>query len=425
MSNESLRNTPPETSLHVNLIRVLGIHITRPSFLHNLTANVFNATTTKEVLQQVKQVGVQLARQDIFQDIELYLDTSREGSDRVNMTVLLKEKEKGFLKSQVDVNHNQAELSAGLGIRNIFGGGESVYSSFSFGNYTHAAAETIIETPLFQMANIKLGISVNGFIKDHSQINAFEEATRSLDAHLKGWNRLGEHQIGYVIAERDIVPYHDASPTVRARSGSHFKHSVYHKFVRDERNDILLPTQGHYFRLFQEVAGLKDQGDISYVKHELDASYHQPLTQSVSLSTSVRAGVLTHVSKTLCLLDRFYLGGPLSVRGFKMGGIGERDENDAVGGEAYWAAGASLISAIPGFSHLPIKMHAFANAGSLVTKTSKTNELAQTPRASIGLGLILHHSIARIEANYCIPLRYSTSDSPEPKFQFGIGLNFL
>jgi hypothetical protein len=35
------------------------------------------------------------------------------------------------------------------------------------------------------MANIKLGISVNGFIKDHSQINAFEEATRSLDAHLK------------------------------------------------------------------------------------------------------------------------------------------------------------------------------------------------------------------------------------------------
>jgi outer membrane protein insertion porin family len=99
--------------------------------------------------------------------------------------------------------------------------------------------------------------------------------------------------------------------------------------------------------------------------------------------------------------------------------------DDAVGGEAYWAAGASLISAIPGFSHLPIKIHAFANAGSLVTKISKTNELAQTPRASIGLGLILHHSIARIEANYCIPLRYSTSDSPEPKFQFGIGLNFL
>lgn len=109
-SKLSQQNTPPETSLHVNLIRVLGIHITRPSFLHNLTANVFNATTTKEVLQQVKQVGVQLARQNIFQDIELYLDTSREGSDRVDMTVLLKEKEKGFLKSQVDVNHNQAEL---------------------------------------------------------------------------------------------------------------------------------------------------------------------------------------------------------------------------------------------------------------------------------------------------------------------------
>lgn len=105
--------------------------------------------------------------------------------------------------------------------------------------------------------------------------------------------------------------------------------------------------------------------------------------------------------------------------------------DDALGGEGYWAAGASLIGSIPGLSHLPVKAHAFANAGSIVTNAlgaslgETVNALTESPRTSIGLGLIFHHSIARMELNYCIPLKYSSTDLPEPKFQFGFGLNFL
>ena len=90
-----------------------------------------------------------------------------------------------------------------------------------------------------------------------------------------------------------------------------------------------------------------------------------------------------------------------------------------------------MIAAIPGLSHLPVKAHAFANAGSIVTKTEgvplgdSIKALAETPRTSVGLGLIFHHSIARIEVNYCIPMKYAATDLPEPKLQFGFGLNFL
>lgn len=105
--------------------------------------------------------------------------------------------------------------------------------------------------------------------------------------------------------------------------------------------------------------------------------------------------------------------------------------DDALGGEGYWAAGASLISSIPGLTHLPVKAHAFANAGNIVTSTKGVSvgdtikALSETPRTSVGFGLIFHHSIARIEANYCIPLKYQSADLPEPKLQFGFGLNFL
>lgn len=80
---------------------------------------------------------------------------------------------------------------------------------------------------------------------------------------------------------------------------------------------------------------------------------------------------------------------------------------------------------------MPVKAHAFANSGSIVTSTQGVNlgdtikELSETPRTSVGFGLIFHHSIARIEANYCIPLKYNAGDLPEPKFQLGFGLNFL
>lgn len=124
--------------------------------------------------------------------------------------------------------------------------------------------------------------------------------------------------------------------SVRSQSGTNEKSSVFHSFVRDHRDDAVLPTRGHYLGIYQELAGLGGRGDTSYLKHELNASYHQSLIDSKSkddakfvLSTSFRAGLFSTVleapkgSDGPKISDRFYVGGPTSVRGFKMGGIRE------------------------------------------------------------------------------------------------------
>lgn len=124
--------------------------------------------------------------------------------------------------------------------------------------------------------------------------------------------------------------------SVRSQSGTNEKSSVFHSFVRDQRDDAVLPTKGHYLGIFQELAGLGGRGDTNYLKHELNASYHQSLIDSKSkddakfiLSTSFRAGLFSTVleapkgSDGPKISDRFYVGGPTSVRGFKMGGIRE------------------------------------------------------------------------------------------------------
>ena len=42
--------------------------------------------------------------------------------------------------------------------------------------------------------------------------------------------------------------------------------------------------------------------------------------------------------------------------------------DDAIGGNVYFAAGASLTAPIPGAAHLPIRAQAFFNAGNIANK---------------------------------------------------------
>ena len=66
------------------------------------------------------------------------------------------------------------------------------------------------------------------------------------------------------------------------------------------------------------------------------------------------------------LPDRTFLGGPNSIRGWKVGGLGLRDGQDSLGGDLAWALGASLFSPLPRLAHWPLRLHSFLNVGKVV-----------------------------------------------------------
>ena len=102
-------------------------------------------------------------------------------------------------------------------------------------------------------------------------------------------------------------------------------------------------------------------------------------------------------SETSLFSDRFQLGGPLSISGFRMNGMGPKDGGklcfihisfanshfpsvtlhaqfpffftlitaDALGGDIYFSAGLSVISDIPKKPDWPVKTHLWVNAGRL------------------------------------------------------------
>lgn len=70
------------------------------------------------------------------------------------------------------------------------------------------------------------------------------------------------------------------------------------------------------------------------------------------------------------LSDMFYLGGPLSFRGFQTRGAGPHSDGDATGALGYWAAGLHLFTPLPfrpgsgGLGEL-FRTHFFVNTGNI------------------------------------------------------------
>lgn len=221
----------------------------------------------------------------------------------------------------------------------------------------------------------------------------------------------------------------------------------------DRRDNPIFPEEGSLLRLIHEFAG--GYGDIGFFKGEVEVQANVPLYVDLPmfrggdvpfvLQSTFHCGLLKrHQSrnndKTLTLADRFYLGGPLNVRGFEMRGLGPVSEGNAVGGLLYWATGLHLYAPLPfrnpaspsGFGDL-FRTHAFITAGNLMSdlrlsssSSRDLEELVQNFRLSYGVGLAMKlGGIARLELNYCVPFKVQAGDRICPGLQLGVGVNFL
>lgn len=146
---------------------------------------------------------------------------------------------------------------------------------------------------------------------------------------------------------------------------------------------------------------------------------------------------LQKIESVTCINDRFFIGGPLTLRGYQLYGVGPHSEGNALGANTYWTGGVHLYSPLPfrpGAGGLGdyFRSHLFATAGNIgnFSFTDNLNKnfdvLTNDMRYSVGLGLILSIGhLARFELNYCMPFGAQKGDQTSPGLQFGIGVTFV
>ncbi|KAI8065722.1 surface antigen-domain-containing protein [Gongronella butleri] len=439
---------------HVNSISILGTRHTRPGFLETATEEVLKSKTVADVINSSQTVAEKLVMLGIFDDVQILLDKASDhdplaAPDSINVVYQVKEKNRFMIKTGTEIGNNEGTMNGSLTIRNVFGGGETLDTVTSFGNRTSQAFQFILSSPVRASPYTRVDVNAHHVLRNNKLYSSYEELSRGAGLRYKTMSKFGYHELGYDCTWRSIdhvTP--TASLSIRDQAGHSLKSSLQHLFVHDARDHKLVPTRGHYFRVSQELAGVLGVGNAQFFKTEVDAqvcrsvgggqllhdgSNHFALHPGYTLSLRVRAGWLADLAeKGSTVSDKYLLGGPLSVRGFKTAGIGPRDYKDALGGDAYWSVGVSAIAPIPRYETKPLRLHAFVNAGSSIPWSwgmgarATADALTRSPSTSAGVGLIYHHGdLARLELNFCAPLTAARGDQVHRGFQFGIGVDFL
>lgn len=139
----------------------------------------------------------------------------------------------------------------------------------------------------------------------------------------------------------------DGVPDVfQAAEGEDLVSKVGLTFLRDTRNSLIFTRKGNRSTLISELAGLG--GDVNYYKLEARTAHYFPTFETLEQSFSIiaRAGTITPWgdSNEVPFYDRFYLGGPDTLRGFEFREVGPRDADPTAGDEAIGGNTYSMFS---------------------------------------------------------------------------------
>ncbi|KAN0129717.1 Surface antigen domain containing protein [Lactarius tabidus] len=435
-------DSPPldlDQHARIAAVRIDGAPNTRRPFLASLVHPhlLHSAPTFDSVLRTTRDIGHYLVQSDLFQSVHARIEPSLEPAAKpgdVDVVFTAPERSRFFLKTATEVGNSEGTASATSRIRNVFGGAETFEANISFGTKTRRSFHAAFNAPLTNTLDTHGELSVFALDRDNSSYMSATETLRGARAVIRRGAigaRAGQHEFGYEATLRrigDLLP--TASLSVREAAGTSTKSSLFHAWTRDSRDHAVFGTRGVRAQFRHELAGLG--GDTAFYKAEGGLQASRVLLPGVLLSLGARAGVLHPLSSTSAptLSDRFQLGGPMNLRMFRANTLGPRDGTDSLGGDLFWAAGASVITHLPHKPHWPVKAHAFLNAGQLESvggsnSSSTLRSALSKPSVSAGVGLIYMFDPVRVELNFGVPLAARASDGVRKGVQVGIGLEFL
>ncbi|MFZ4775100.1 MAG: outer membrane protein assembly factor BamA [Terrimicrobiaceae bacterium] len=195
----------------------------------------------------------------------------------------------------------------------------------------------------------------------------------------------------------------------------------------DRRNDPLAPMSGYNLRYDAGLAAPPLLGDLTFFKASAQATWYVPLRKIVPERPFVpfftfnhSAGVILPLGDTdsIPVPERFFLGGPDSVRSFQFDGMAPRNrEAIPLGGLAFFQANIELQWPVGrGFF-----IAAFTDAGNLAPSLEEM-DLDQT-RIAPGAGIRFYTPLGALRMDYAWNMIQRDGD-PFGAWHFGLGITF-
>jgi outer membrane protein insertion porin family len=392
--------------------------------------DVVNAVILERARKRVQALG-------FFKKVTLKKKTGRS-LDRVVITVEVVEDDTRNLSFGAGYSTSEGIVGdIAVAERNLFGNGQALRVKLT-GSAMRLQAEVGFTEPRLLGSNFAGGFDIFYRNTDYTTQSSYKSQ------RVGGALRLGYQisdewsgNVNYTFSRNTIFDVGaNASAAIKeavpgfpnVSSNTYDTSSVGYALAYDTRNNKRRPTEGIYYTLSQDLAGVG--GDVRYLRSAGEARGYYPVSDTVTAAGRTTGGVIGGWGgQDVRLLDLFYRGSE-TVRGFAFSGIGPRDllsaNKDALGGRMYFATTAELLFQIPGVPQdFGLRGAVFADAGSLwgVNKTAASlpglagNAFA--PRASVGVGLAWDSPLGALRADYAYPIVKQPYDKTQA-FSFGL-----
>ena len=427
------------TPIYVERIEVVGNTQTKDFVIRRelrfVEGDRINAFILERARKRIQALG-------FFKKVTLKKKTGAS-HDRVVVTVVVIEDDSRNLAFGAGYSTSEGIVGdISVSERNLLGNGQALRVKLA-GSATRLQAELGFTEPRLLGSNFAGGFDL--FYKDTDYTTQSSFKTQKAGAGLRlGYQITDEWSgsVNYTFARNTIYDVGaNASAAIKeavpgfpdVSSNTYYTSSAGYALTYDTRNNKRRPTEGVYYTLAQDLAGIG--GDVRYLRSVGEARGYYAISDTVTAAGRATGGVIGGWGgQDVRLLDLFYRGSE-SVRGFAYSGIGPRDtlsaNRDALGGRMYFATTAEVLFQIPGVPQdFGLRGAVFADAGSLwgVNKTAAAlpglagNALA--PRVSVGMGLAWDSPIGALRADYAYPIVKQPFDKTQA-FSFGLSPFYL
>jgi outer membrane protein insertion porin family len=191
---------------------------------------------------------------------------------------------------------------------------------------------------------------------------------------------------------------------------------------RDTRNNLITTTRGSRFEGIFEVAGGPFGSDVDYYRLEGRAAHYFPLfeEQRQVLEVIGRLGVVNEFgdSTDVPFFDRFFLGGPNTLRGFEFREVGPKIGGEPSGGKTYGFLSLEYSLDIVA----PVRFALFYDAGFVNKGAFDFNPTGYNDNFGFGIRFFVLGSPLRLD--YGIPITTDRDNDEGNQFNFSFGTRF-